>query len=215
MFTVHWRLLGLTNIPCDLSRHDLVYESGIEQIVEGILVDFDVAVILEKDSKLSPPFSDHRTVTAPFVAHELLNTNISVTQTYRHDLESFFYVLIWIAVGYKGSHYPNYPGDNETDPLYQWRRSDWNDIYNSKASFFYERRTFDMIVYKKVKPDYTATSTLLKNFYSLLRKAFTAASTIDDYVAKECMLQKSLTGEKARPIFEQTRQNILNSRRAA
>jgi hypothetical protein len=41
----------------------------------------------------------HRTGTVPFMAMELLHKN-PPAHLYRHDLESFFYILVWAAIHY-------------------------------------------------------------------------------------------------------------------
>ncbi|KAG9235920.1 hypothetical protein BJ875DRAFT_527697 [Amylocarpus encephaloides] len=56
----------------------------------GMLIDLDLA---ELDSPLSR--ASHRTVTIQFMAIEVLEDK---GHTYRHDLESFFYVFIWMCI---------------------------------------------------------------------------------------------------------------------
>lgn len=55
-----------------------------------MLIDLDLAKV--KDS--SPSGARHQTGTMQFMAVEVLRT---VDHTYRHDLESFFYVLLWMC----------------------------------------------------------------------------------------------------------------------
>ncbi|KAM5499615.1 hypothetical protein McanMca71_006189 [Microsporum canis] len=54
----------------------------------GMLIDLDLA----KKVGSEPSGARHRTGTMEFMAIEVL---LNVDHTYRHDLESFFYVLIW------------------------------------------------------------------------------------------------------------------------
>jgi len=60
----------------------------------GVLIDFDLAISIDH----SGHSARHRTGTFDFMAADILigNTN----HTARHDLESFFYVLLWIAIRY-------------------------------------------------------------------------------------------------------------------
>ena len=64
---------------------------------KGFLIDLDYA------QQLKPNFPDAQnqspciTGTAPFMALEILERS-RVCHTWRHDLESFFYVLIWLCV---------------------------------------------------------------------------------------------------------------------
>lgn len=55
-----------------------------------MLIDEDLA----KEIGSGPSGAQHQTGTMEFVAIELLRR---VSHTYRHDLESFFYVLLWIC----------------------------------------------------------------------------------------------------------------------
>ncbi|KAF3352309.1 hypothetical protein ACHAQF_008839 [Verticillium nonalfalfae] len=57
---------------------------------EGMLIDLDLAK--ERDS--GPSGARHQTGTMQFMAVEVLRR---VDHTYRHDLESFFYVLLWMC----------------------------------------------------------------------------------------------------------------------
>jgi len=54
----------------------------------GVLIDFDLAISIDH----SGHSARHRTGTFDLIE----NTN----HTARHDLESFFYVLLWIAIRY-------------------------------------------------------------------------------------------------------------------
>ncbi|CAA7261224.1 unnamed protein product [Cyclocybe aegerita] len=72
--------------------------------VRGILNDFDLASELDAEGKVPASSANHRTGTLPFMAKDLLqNWPKSVpppTHHYRHDLESFFYILIWAMTQY-------------------------------------------------------------------------------------------------------------------
>ncbi|KJZ69252.1 hypothetical protein HIM_11355 [Hirsutella minnesotensis 3608] len=54
----------------------------------GMLIDLDLA----KEEGTGPSGARHRTGTMEFMAIEVL---LGISHTYRHDLESFFYVIIW------------------------------------------------------------------------------------------------------------------------
>lgn len=57
---------------------------------KGMLIDLDLAKV--RDS--GPSGARHQTGTIQFMAVEVL---LTVDHTYRHDLESFFYVLLWMC----------------------------------------------------------------------------------------------------------------------
>jgi len=56
----------------------------------GILIDFDLAVIADRPSK-----DQRRTGTRPFMAVELLESQVPIKRHYKHDTESFFWVAVY------------------------------------------------------------------------------------------------------------------------
>jgi len=79
--------------------------------IYGVLNDFDLAVCMDVNS----PSSKQQTGTKPFMAIDLLRPDLTV-HMYHHDLESMFYVLVWIT-----SHF--HEGKEIADPPLQ----DWTD----------------------------------------------------------------------------------------
>jgi hypothetical protein len=65
----------------------------------GILNDWDMASLLDLLGDATLSTARHRTGTVPFMAMELLHES-PPPHLYRHDLESFFYILVWAAVHY-------------------------------------------------------------------------------------------------------------------
>ncbi|ODA77177.1 hypothetical protein RJ55_06804 [Drechmeria coniospora] len=57
---------------------------------KGMLMDLDLAKVRES----GPSGARHQTGTMQFMAVEVLR---KVDHTYRHDIESFFYVLLWMC----------------------------------------------------------------------------------------------------------------------
>ncbi|KAK2603987.1 hypothetical protein QQS21_003823 [Conoideocrella luteorostrata] len=93
---------------------------------KGMLIDLDLAKV--KDS--SPSGARHQTGTMQFMAVEVLRT---VDHTYRHDLESFFYVLLWMCA--RQSWHNGFAG-KETPPkesrLRKWEIGSFTDIADAK-----------------------------------------------------------------------------------
>ena len=98
---------------------------------KALLNDFDLALrIGDRESRIAT--SKHRTGTAPYMARELLDSaplGVIVTHEYAHELESLFYLLLFIALGYTKSI-------PEGDPLKHWRSRDWMRIAEAKDLFF-------------------------------------------------------------------------------
>ena len=73
-----------------------VAERALES--RGILNDFDMAMEITEGVPHSTN-AHHRTGTLPFMARELLGVT-HPEHLYRHDLESFYYILVWAAMQY-------------------------------------------------------------------------------------------------------------------
>ncbi|GAM86205.1 hypothetical protein ANO11243_042170 [Dothideomycetidae sp. 11243] len=90
--------------------------------VKGMLIDLDVALPIDKG-----PRTPHEvTGTQPFMAVDILKER---PRTYRHDLESFFYVLLWVLIA---------DGNEEPPPssiLYGWDNSSWEVTAASKLHY--------------------------------------------------------------------------------
>lgn len=63
--------------------------------LSGFLIDLDLAVEM---TDIVPSGARHRTGTMEFMAIAALNGDV---HTFRHDLESFLYVLVWICINYR------------------------------------------------------------------------------------------------------------------
>ncbi|KAJ3509556.1 hypothetical protein NLJ89_g5161 [Agrocybe chaxingu] len=72
--------------------------------IHGILNDFDLASELDAEGKVTASSANHRTGTLSFMAKDLLEdwpkSVPPPTHHYRHDLESFFYILVWAMTQY-------------------------------------------------------------------------------------------------------------------
>ncbi|KAK7680266.1 hypothetical protein QCA50_016775 [Cerrena zonata] len=81
---------------------------------KGVLVDFDLASVAHNDTvDPRPSNGNNLTGTVVFMALDLLDEKALQRKTpglYRHDLESFCWVLLWICYCYDGGrctlHYP-------------------------------------------------------------------------------------------------------------
>ena len=78
----------------DISENNIIItEAPSKGEPTGRLIDLDLA----KELDSVPSGASHRTGTMQFMAIEVLHGK---GHTYRHDLESFFYVLIWMCIRY-------------------------------------------------------------------------------------------------------------------
>jgi len=89
--------------------------------IYAVLNDFDLAVSADVKSISSK----HRTGTKPFMAIDLLGGEPTV-HMYRHDLESLFYVLVWITSRFHEGV------EIEKPPLQEWTEG---EVVRVKTSF--------------------------------------------------------------------------------
>ncbi|KAF8268560.1 hypothetical protein EI94DRAFT_1138878 [Lactarius quietus] len=108
----------------DISLNNLMLRKE-DGNVYAVLNDLDLAVSADP-ADVKSKSSKHRTGTKPFMAIDLLGRDPSV-HMYRHDLESLFYVLLWITSRFHdGIEIAN-------PPLQDWAESE--DPVTMKRSF--------------------------------------------------------------------------------
>jgi len=98
----------------------------------GRLIDLD----LGKERDGDPSRARRRTGTMEFMAIEVLEGK---PHTYRHDLESLFYVFLWVIISHGLTHVPS------TSHLRKWYRGSYADIADAK-SVRMEKRGFTVIL---------------------------------------------------------------------
>lgn len=110
----------------DISENNIIitnpsYADGFK----GMLIDLDLA----KEQGKGPSGARQRTGTMEFMAIEVL---LGISHTYRHDLEAFFYVLIWLCARRSWS-LPTALGQRpEESILSRWYTGSYEDIAQSK-----------------------------------------------------------------------------------
>ncbi|KAM4056518.1 kinase [Hirsutella rhossiliensis] len=111
----------------DISSNNIIITgSKIADGFKGMLIDLDLAKV--RDS--GPSGARHQTGTMQFMAIEVLR---KADHTYRHDLESFFYVLLWMCAR---DSWTNGFGGKEEPPrkslLRKWEIGSFSDIADAK-----------------------------------------------------------------------------------
>ena len=81
----------------DISSDNLMYDRDEKRRVIGVLNDFDLSVVMGVEPLST---SKQRTGTEPFMARDLLVLGTSPPHLYRFDLESLFYVMLWVTCQY-------------------------------------------------------------------------------------------------------------------
>ena len=83
----------------DISENNIIITDSPGISHKGMLIDLDLA----KERGSMPSGARHRTGTMEFMAIEVLRQRKGFIHTYRHDLESFFYVFLWVCIIHGGS----------------------------------------------------------------------------------------------------------------
>jgi len=84
----------------DVSPGNLMWYRTKGNVLMGVLNDYDLSSLADAEG----PQGNERTGTIPFMALDLLTEEGQqgkVQHLYRHDLESFMWVLVWVALRYK------------------------------------------------------------------------------------------------------------------
>ncbi len=114
----------------DISSNNIIITSPEKADgFRGMLIDLD----LTKERDSGPSGVRHRTGTMQFMAIEVLR---GVDHTYRHDLESFFYVLLWMCARCAWDEVKRFREEGETAPeesiLRKWEIGSFKDIASAK-----------------------------------------------------------------------------------
>ncbi|KAG2132079.1 hypothetical protein DEU56DRAFT_914275 [Suillus clintonianus] len=111
----------------DVNPSNLVVYRTPDDRVIGIFNDFDLSSIQDI------PSCQERTGTVPFMALDLLMEQVvegKVKHLYRHDAESFIWVLTWVCLCYECSVFIG-----KGTPLDDWLKVDAIGCHQNKSSF--------------------------------------------------------------------------------
>ncbi|KAF8274805.1 hypothetical protein EI94DRAFT_1713110 [Lactarius quietus] len=128
--------------------------------VYAVLNDLDLAVNVDVRSQSSK----HRTGTKPFMAIDLLGGD-PTADMYRHDLESLFYVLVWITTRFhNGKEIAN-------PPLQDWADAEGQLVLNSKLAFLLKVSLEPTETFKSFRRHNSRLCTLFRGGYAARTKA--------------------------------------------
>ncbi|KAI0071904.1 hypothetical protein K474DRAFT_484791 [Panus rudis PR-1116 ss-1] len=97
----------------------------------------------------SQPRPRYRTGTGPFMAFELLGNPPDRTPVHRYsfDAQSFFYVLVWMAVAHN-------PDKHKLGRIPEWIHPKLIDTFNAKSNFL-NTEVDQNVILQRVRPPYT------------------------------------------------------------
>ncbi|EGD97738.1 FunK1 protein kinase [Trichophyton tonsurans CBS 112818] len=122
----------------DISENNIVItDPKVANGYSGMLIDLDLA----KELGRGPTGARHRTGTMEFMAIEVL---LNIVHTYRHDLESFFYVLIWQCARNGWERYTRSKEKPHKSRLKMWYTGSYEDIADVKTDHMDPNRFEDL-----------------------------------------------------------------------
>jgi len=119
----------------DLSENNLMFKFH-EGRSKGIVNDWDMASHLDDAGEVPLSTARHRTGTIPFMARDLL-VDKPPAHIYRHDLESFYYILVWAVVHFDLKNKRRHRNHHK---LADWDASTLDQVRKVKRSFIQSRQ---------------------------------------------------------------------------
>ncbi|KAF8074630.1 hypothetical protein FPV67DRAFT_1474267 [Lyophyllum atratum] len=156
----------------DLSENNLMFKVDKDSTVKGILNDWDMASYVEDNDEIKLSTATHRTGTIPFMARDLL-TDAGIAppaHLYRHDLESFYYILLWAAIHYDFARKKKL---DRIEELNTWDALDFRSMRGNKNSFITTRSERDL-VFDFIRPDCDGLRPWLESIGKLFHQAHLA-----------------------------------------
>ncbi|CAL1698620.1 unnamed protein product [Somion occarium] len=197
----------------DVSNGNVMFYRLNDGSVMGVLSDWDLSTKkdgqLVKNASTAPvaidPIADasrsdaegdmdalltqvrYRTGTGPFMALDLLVATETPLHLYRHDLESFFYVMVWFSAVFN-------PKTHELGYLEAWEQSSLKVIGTAKKDFLKESDEFERIlrnVHHSFLPLISSwLSPLYEDFGETILDAVTAMDKIRQLQSKIVLARK-------------------------
>ncbi|GJJ09936.1 hypothetical protein Clacol_004160 [Clathrus columnatus] len=156
----------------DISVSNLMYRIK-DNVPKGVLNDFDLSR-LRIDGKREGTRANDRTGTIPFMAIDLLSPSAEkgmVQHLYRHDLESFAWVLFWVVSSYdEGKEILRQP-----DLFANWHISA-SSAHDKKIAFLYKLEIQSLPSWKRLKTAVAFIQIFWLDFYH----AKTAARRLEE-----------------------------------
>ncbi|KAL5353976.1 hypothetical protein ACLOAV_000061 [Pseudogymnoascus australis] len=143
------------------NRPNLPKSPGYRNSPKGMLIDFDTAW----DTARGPTPQGSMVGTSPFMAIGALEAHVpNNPRTYRHDLESFFYVFLFIAICPREEDSTKTEELPETSRLLQWRQDKRKQV--RKTADMGEER-FEAIL-EEFSPEFSCLKELARKLRGVL-----------------------------------------------
>ncbi|KAH7920466.1 hypothetical protein BV22DRAFT_1198884 [Leucogyrophana mollusca] len=159
----------------DISAGNLMYYRDQSGRAVGVLNDFDLATLAENEA----PSGNQRTGTVPFMARALLTPKGlkgQITHTYRHEAESFVWVLVWVCLRFREGQERR----QQSRHLDEWLKADEETCRDKKNTFINE--DFEEVT---PSPSHERNWRLAMSLMNILHRPSRPPSDSDDEEAQE------------------------------
>ncbi|KMU83322.1 hypothetical protein CIHG_01104 [Coccidioides immitis H538.4] len=144
----------------DISENNIIITDSKKTGHAGMLIDMDLA----KELGSGRSGAHCRTGTMEFMAIEVL---LNIDHTYRHDLESFFYIFIW-QWGRRGWEFTRNPKRQPTRSLLmQWYTGSYEGIAITKRGMV-DAKLFELVLAKEFSPEFECLKSLCRELRGIL-----------------------------------------------
>ncbi|KAG5638556.1 hypothetical protein H0H81_011902 [Sphagnurus paluster] len=160
----------------DLSENNLMFDRTEDDIVKGILNDWDMASYVDDNDEIQLSTATHRTGTVPFMARDLLVTENPPPHLYRHDLESFFYILVWAALHYD---FTKKKRSRVKEVVEAWNDNMFRNAQNAKGVFFLDKGSRDFVL-ERVKSGSISLLPWIHSLWTIFNQGIAAVNSGGD-----------------------------------
>ncbi|KAJ3751178.1 hypothetical protein DFH05DRAFT_1388325 [Lentinula detonsa] len=178
----------------DISETNLMIDRDGDDAVVGVLCDWDLSSAVDDDGVVTSSNATHRTGTYPFLATDLLAEKPPV-HLYRHDLESFFYILIWAGLHYSfDGEAAKYHVHNEVKIWMDAQRH--ADARKDKESLFLGSKKNSKNIFDHFHPDFKPlVKQWVRPLWKLFRRAFKKAVNREDLDDSDASADSDSSGD--------------------
>ncbi|OJD20317.1 hypothetical protein ACJ73_08347 [Blastomyces percursus] len=145
----------------DVSENNIIITDPKKTGRAGMLIDLDLA----KELGTRRSGARCRTGTMEFMAIEVL---LNKDHTYRHDLESFFYVLIWQCARRDWEFVRNPGGRPKPSLLTEWYTGSYEKIATAKGGVVENANRFELILGKEFPPEFDSLKPICRELRQIL-----------------------------------------------
>lgn len=141
-----------------------IFRKDGQPLLKGVVNNWDMASALNEKKQVPLSATQHRTGTLPFMSIDLLE-RVPPRHYYRHDLESFFYILLWAVLRYdlkNGLRRPLPPS------LAKWHSSDIVEAYSFKTYLLMDDTAYHTLSFLLKDPTYREWTEIIKRPLTLL-----------------------------------------------